>query len=110
MRWRARKARLGKPHAKVAQARSDSLHKLTTRLARAHALVVVEDLNVAGMTAKGAGRAKRGKAGLNRAILDVAPGELRRQLAYKTRWSGSRLVGADRRYPSSTTRSPSAPS
>ena len=78
----------------------DGLHKLTTRLARAHAVVVVEDLNVAGMTAKGAGRAKRGKAGLNRAILDVAPGELRRQLAYKSAWYGSGLVVADRWYPS----------
>ena len=103
MRWKATKARLGKTHVKVAQARADGLHKLTTRLARAHAVVVVEDLNVAGMTAKGAGRARRGKAGLNRAILDVAPGELRRQLAYKTRWSGSGLVVADRWYPSSKT-------
>lgn len=103
-RWKATKARLGKTHAKVAQARSDGLHKLTTRLARAHAVVVVEDLNVAGMTAKGGtGRAQRGKAGLNRAILDVAPGELRRQLAYKTRWSGSVLLVADRWYPSSKT-------
>jgi len=102
-RWKATKARLGKTHARVAQARSDGLHKLTTRLARAHAMVVVEDLNVAGMTARGAGRGKRGKAGLNRAILDVAPGELRRQLAYKTRWSGSALLVADRWYPSSKT-------
>ena len=103
MRWKATKARLGKTHAKVAQARSDGLHKLTTRLARAHAAVVVEDLNVAGMTAKGAGRAKRGKAGLNRAMLDAAPGELRRQLAYKTQWYGSALVVADWWYPSSKT-------
>src|ERR1039457_4556001 len=55
------------------------------------------------MTAKGAGRAKRGKAGLNRAMLDAAPGELRRQLAYKTQWYGSALVVADRWYPSSKT-------
>jgi putative transposase len=102
-RWKATSSRLGKTHAKVAQARSDGLHKLTTRLARAHAVVVIEDLNVAGMTAKGAGRAKRAKAGLNRAILDAAPGQLRRQLAYKTRWSGSALIVADRWYPSSKT-------
>jgi putative transposase len=102
-RWQATKARLAETHAKVAQARWDGLPKLTTRLARAHAVVVVEDLNVAGMTARGARRAKRGKAGLNRAIVDVAPGELRRQLAYKTGWSGSELVVADRWYPSSKT-------
>ena len=41
-RWKATKARLGKTHAKVAQARSDGLHKLTTRLARAHAVIVAE--------------------------------------------------------------------
>jgi putative transposase len=103
-RWRRSKAHLGAAHAKVAQARTDGLHKLTTNLAKRHAVVVVEDLNVAGMTAsvKGSGR-WRGKAGLNRAILDVAPGELRRQLAYKTAWYGSALLVADRWYPSSKT-------
>jgi len=85
-------------------ARSDGIRKLTTRLARTHAVVVVEDLKVAGMTAtaKGSGR-RRAKAGLNRAILDTAPGELHRQLAYKTTWYGSALVAAGRWYPSSKT-------
>ncbi|MGI8983505.1 MAG: zinc ribbon domain-containing protein, partial [Acidimicrobiales bacterium] len=91
-------------HAKVAAARSDGLHKLTTRLATTSATVVVEDLNVAGMTASARGSGHwRGKAGLNRALLDTAPAELRRQLAYKTAWYGGRLVVADRWYPSSKT-------
>lgn len=65
---------------------------------------MVEDLNVAGMTtsAKGSGH-WRGKAGLNRSILDAAHGELRRQLAYKTAWYGSALLVADRWYSSSNT-------
>jgi putative transposase len=72
----------------VAAARSDGLHKLTTRLAKSHAVVVAEDLNVAGMTASAKGSGNwRGKAGLNRATLGIAPGELRRQLAYKAAWS-----------------------
>jgi putative transposase len=80
------------------------LHKLTTRLAKSYPVVVVEDLNVAGMTASAKGSGHwRGKAGLNRAILDVAPGELRRQLGYKCSWYGSALVVADRWYPSSKT-------
>ena len=89
---------------KVADARSDRLHKLTTRLAKAHHSVVVEDLAVAGMTkgAKGSGN-WRGKAGLNRAFLNAAPGRLRRQLSYKCAWYGSKLVVADRWYPSSKT-------
>jgi putative transposase len=55
---------------------------------------VVEDLHVAGMV-----RNRR----LARAVSDVGMGEIRRQLAYKTRWYGSTLVVADRWYPSSKT-------
>jgi putative transposase len=103
-RWRRSKARLTKVHAKVAASRADGLHKLTTRLASSHRAVVVEDLSVRGMTASAKGSGHwRGKAGLNRALLDAAPGELRRQLTYKTAWHGSALVVADRWYPSSKT-------
>jgi len=103
-RWRRSKAKLARAHVKVANARSDGLHKLTTRLAKAHHTVVVEDLAVAGMTksAKGSGN-WRGKAGLNRAVLDASPAQLRRQLSYKCTWYGSKLVVADRWYPSSKT-------
>jgi len=93
-RWLRAKARLSRAHARVAHLRRDGLHKLTTRLARGHATVVVEDLNVAGMLAN-----RR----LARHIADAGFGELRRQLAYKTVWNGGRLVVADRWYPSSKT-------
>jgi putative transposase len=53
-------------------------------------------------SAKGSGH-WRGKAGLNRAVLNCAPAELRRQLAYKTKWYGSTLVVASRWFPSSKT-------
>ncbi len=59
-------------------------------------------------SARGSGH-WRGKAGLNRALLDVAPGELRRQLSYKCAWFGSALVVADRWYPSSKTCSACGP-
>lgn len=103
-RWLRSKTRLGKLHARAARARNDGLHKLTTRLAKTHPVVVVEELNVAGMaaSAKGSGH-WRGKAALNRAILDVAPAELRRQLGYKCSWYGAELAVADRWYPSSKT-------
>ena len=38
---------------------------------------------------------------LARALADTGMGELRRQLAYKTRWYGATLVTADPFYPSS---------
>ena len=68
-------ARVARAHGQVAQARAGGLGKLTTALAKNHETVVAEDLNVAGMTASAKGPGHwRGKAGLNRAILDVAPG------------------------------------
>lgn len=109
------KARIVRCHARVADVRADGLHKLTTRLATTYGTVVVEDLNVAGMTRRSrpvadpdhpGGYTANGaaaKAGLNRVILDAAPAELRRQLTYKCTWYGSRLVVADRWYPSSKT-------
>jgi hypothetical protein len=47
--------------------------------------------------------AGKGGRGLNRALADAAPAELRRQLGYKTSWYGSRLIVAGRWYPSSKT-------
>jgi IS605 OrfB family transposase len=70
------------------------MHKLTTSLASEHGIVVVEQLNMAGML-----RNRR----LARALADAGLAELRRQLGYKTSWYGSRLVIADRFYPSSKT-------
>jgi putative transposase len=86
--------RLARLHVRAANLRRDALHKLTTTLATDHGTVVVEQLNVAGML-----RNRR----LARAIADSGLGEVRRLLAYKTVWYGSRLVVADPFYPSSKT-------
>ena len=84
--------RLQRTHARAVNIRRDALHKLTTTLATDHGTIVVEQLNVDGML-----RNRR----LARAIADAAMAELRHQLAYKTRWYGSRLVLAHPFYPSS---------
>jgi IS605 OrfB family transposase len=93
-RWQRTAARLGRAHTRVANLRRDGLHKLTTRLTREHGTVVVEDLNVSGMLAN-----RR----LARHIADAGFAEIRRQLTYKTQWTGGRLIVADRWYPSSKT-------
>jgi len=83
--------------ARQTRRRLDFTHKLTTDLAKSHGWVGIEDLRVRNMTrsAKGTalapGRGVRAKAGLNRAILDNAPYERRRQLAYKAPQFGSEL-------------------
>lgn len=96
-RQRRTARRVAAAHLRVADVRRDAIHKATTRLAQRHDVIVVEDLNVAGMTAAGGAR----KRGLNRAVTDAAFAEVRRQLAYKSEWYGAELVVADRWYPSS---------
>ncbi|CAI7977418.1 MULTISPECIES: IS607 family element RNA-guided endonuclease TnpB [unclassified Parafrankia] len=91
---RKRAARLARIHARVAHQRRNGLHTLTTRLAKTHDTIVVEDLHVAGMV-----RNRR----LARAVSDTGMAQIRRQLTYKTGWYGSRLIVADRWYPSSKT-------
>ncbi|HEY5854123.1 MAG TPA: IS607 family element RNA-guided endonuclease TnpB [Aldersonia sp.] len=98
-RWRLTRARIAKTHARVADIRRHVLHTATTKLARAHEVVVVEDLNVAGMSRRGGTR----KRGLNRAIGDAALGRVATLLVYKTSWNQTRLVTADRWFPSTQT-------
>jgi putative transposase len=86
--------RLARVHARAARLRHDALHKLTTTLATQCGTIVVEQLDLAGLL--------RNRC-LARALSDAGLAELRRQLAYKTTWYGSRLIVADRFYPSSKT-------
>jgi putative transposase len=90
-------AQIAALRARQARRRLDFTHKLTTDLAKSHGWVGIEDLPVKNMTrsAEGTvhapGRNVRQKAELNRAILDNAPFERRRQLAYKAPRFGSEL-------------------
>jgi putative transposase len=93
-RWRKTQARITRLHTAITNARRDRLHKLSTRLVRTHGAVVIEDLNVAGMT--------RNRQ-LARHIAGVGMAELRRQIEYKASWSGVHVHIADRWYPSSKT-------
>jgi putative transposase len=86
--------RVARVHARIANLRCDTLHKLTTRLARSHGTVVVEQLNVAGMLHN-----RR----LARSIADASLAEVRRMLMYKSSWYGSHLHVADRWFPSTMT-------
>jgi putative transposase len=87
-------------HRRVAGIRGHHLHVLTTRLAKTHGEIVAEGLDAAGMLRqKGLSGARARWRGLS----DSALGETRRQLAYKTGWYGSRLIIANRWYPSSKT-------
>jgi putative transposase len=98
-RWQRTQAKVRRAHARAANVRHDVLHKATTALAQQHQVIVAEALNASGMRSAGGAR----KRGLNRALADAALAQVRRMLGYKTTWYLSRLVEADRWYPSSKT-------
>ncbi|HEY9612058.1 RNA-guided endonuclease TnpB family protein [Allocoleopsis sp.] len=86
------RAKVARIHAKVADARTDFLHKLTTRLVRENQTIAVEDLAVKNMM-------KNHK--LAQAIADASWSLVVRQLEYKCQWYGRTLVKIDRWFPSS---------
>ncbi len=91
---RKAKARLARLHARIANIRSDALHKLTTDLTRRFHTIGIEDLNVRGLV-----KNRR----LARSIADMGFFEFRRQLGYKAARRGGQVIVADRWYPSSKT-------
>jgi putative transposase len=93
-RYQKLKTMIARLHATIRNIRQDCLHKLTTTLCRENQTVVVEDLCVKGML-----RNRK----LSRAISDVGMYEFRRQLEYKALIYGTRVVVADRWFPSSKT-------
>ena len=86
--------RLGRQHARIRDRRRHYLHQVSNQLVKTHARLVLEDLNITGMTTN-----RR----LSRAISDAAWGELARQITYKQAWRSGQVMVADRWFPSSKT-------
>jgi putative transposase len=81
---------LARLHRKVKNLRRDFLHKQTTWLARTKPVIVVEDLNVRGLS----------RGWLSRSVADVGWGTFLRMLEYKAKWYGATLIVAPRSFPS----------
>jgi putative transposase len=100
---------LGRVHHRIAEARRGALNQASAKIVINYPAIAVRDLAVKQMTrsAKGTveapGADVKVKARFNRAILDTAPGELRRQLEYKAAQWGTEFRSADAGLPSSQT-------
>ena len=92
--WKKAQLKIAKLHNKIANIRKDTLHKLTTYLAKNHSQIVIEDLNVSGMMSN---------YKLAKAVADMGFYEFRRQYKYKCQLYGSKLTIVDRWFPSSKT-------
>ena len=87
-------SRLARLYAHISNIRKDTLHKITTVLAKTKRIVGIEDLNVSGMMKNRC---------LSRSIADLGLFEWRRQLEYKGKWYSCLIRVIDRWFPSSKT-------
>ena len=100
--------RLTKAYAKLRHVRQDFLHKTSTRLAKNHSYIVMEDLKVNNMmrSVKGTvdkpGRNVKAKSGLNRSIAKQAWSTFRNLLTYKLNNLNGELCLVDPRHTSQT--------
>jgi len=90
--WKKAQVKIARLHRKIANKRKDTLHKITTYIAKNHGVIGIESLNVSGMLANHK---------LAKAIADMGFYEFRRQLQYKCQLYGGKLVVMDRFFPSS---------
>ena len=86
------KRKVARIHAKIADCRSDNLHKLSRKLINENQVICVENLAVKNLI-KNPTLAKH--------IADASWGEFTRQLEYKANWAGRTYVEIDRFFPSS---------
>lgn len=90
--YKKAKEKLAKAHQKIGNIRLDNMHKTTTDLAKNHSKINIEGLNVSGMMKN---------HNLASAIADGGFYEFKRQLIYKCKWYGVKLVVIDQWFPSS---------
>ena len=96
--WKKQKSKISSLHEHIARARRDYLHKVSTKISKSHAMVVVEDLQVKNMSKSARGNKEspgknvKAKTGLNRGILDQGWGLFVSMLDYKIEELGGHLV------------------
>jgi len=106
--WKRLKRKIQKVHSKIANARTDYLHKTSTKITNNHGMIAIEDLKVSNMSKSAKGDAENhgknvaAKSGLNKSILDQGWYEFRRQLTYKQDWKGGVLIAVPPHFTSQT--------
>lgn len=84
------KVRLAKLHQRIGNVRRDFVHRESSRLAKTHGRLVLEDLCTIGLM----------RTNLARSLADSAWALFAQKLTYKVAWYGGQLTLADRFFPS----------
>ena len=105
---RKTKRKIARLHRYIADSRRDFLHKISTKIAKNHSIIYVEDLKVSNMSASASGTKESPgknvwqKSGLNRSILDQGWYGFFQMLSYKLEQRGGKLIKVDPRNTSRT--------
>ena len=105
---RKTKRKIARLHRYIADSRRDFLHKTSTKIAKNHSIICVEDLKVSNMSASARGTKEspgknvKQKSGLNRSILDQGWYGFFQMFSYKLEQRGGKLIKVDPRNTSRT--------
>jgi putative transposase len=96
--WKKGKEKIIQCHEKIANARRDTLQKISTEICENQAMIVVEDLKIKNMSKASKGDSEKHgkkvaqKSGLNRSVLDQGWGMFFSMLEYKQDWRGGMVL------------------
>jgi putative transposase len=90
--WHKQRIQIARIHERIANARNDYLHKISTEIVKNHDIIGVEDLAVKNLLKN---------TNLAKAISEVSWSQFRTMLAYKASWYGKQVIAVARNFASS---------